>query len=291
MNWIKRLNQALGYIDTHLTERLDPRTIAAEANTSSFHFQKMFHILADMTLSEYIRSRRLTLAAREIVDGAGILDTAMKYGYETQASFTRAFKRLHGVSPGMARDPGVVIKAYPQLSFQLAVRGEKAIEYEIRGIGEFTIAGRVREFSAIDGQNYKDIPLFWKEQDDSGEIGKMTQMADLKGLFKGSVIGACLGFSNEMEEFSYLLGFEPDEENDLEGYSLLTIPSLTWAVFKGRGCTAEDHQRTWKAIYGEWFPATDYIHDEGPEIEFTLSGSGGEQFEIWIPVKKTKRSE
>ena len=291
MNWIKRLNQALGYIEEHLTDHLDPRTIASEANTSSFHFQKMFHILADMTLSEYIRSRRLTMAAREIVDGGGILDTAMKYGYETQASFSRAFKRLHGVSPGMARDPGVVIKAYPKLSFQLAVCGGRAMEYEIREIGEFTIAGRVREFSAKDGQNYKDIPLFWKELYDLGEIGKMTQMADPKGLFKGSGIGACLGFSNEMEEFSYLLAFEPDAETDLEGYRVLTIPSLTWAVFKGRGFSDEDHQRTWKAIYAEWFPATDYIHDEGPEIEFNLNGSGDEQFEIWIPVKKTQRSE
>jgi len=290
MNWIKRLNQALRYIDGHLAERLDPRVIASEANTSSFHFQKMFHILADITLAEYIRSRRLTMAAREIVDGAGILDTALKYGYETQASFTRAFKRLHGFAPGMARDPGVVIKAYPPLSFQLSIRGESPMEYEIRAMGEFTLAGRVREFSAKNGQNYRDIPLFWKEQEDSGEIGRMLEKADRAGLFRGAVIGACLGFSGEMEEFNYLLGIEPDAEADLQELKVITIPALTWAVFTGRGSTAEARQRTWKAIYGEWFPATDYIHDEGPELEFSLSGSGGDQFEIWIPVNNNQRS-
>lgn len=290
MNWIKRLNQALRYIEGHLTERLDPRVIASEANTSSFHFQKTFHILADITLAEYIRSRRLTLAAKEIVDGAGILDTALKYGYETQASFSRAFKRLHGFAPGMARDPGVVIKAYPPLSFQLSVRGESPMEYEIRAMGEFTLAGRLGEFSAKDGQNYRDIPLFWKELEDSGEIGRMSERADRTGLFRGAIIGACLGFSAEMEEFKYLLGIEPEAETDLEGLKMITIPALTWAVFTGRGNTTEAHQRTWKAIYGEWFPATDYIHDEGPELEFGLSQSDGDRFEIWIPVKKNQRS-
>ena len=286
MNWIKRMNQALRYIDGHLTERIDSRAIASQANTSSFHFQKMFHILADVTLSEYIRNRRLTLAAREILGGAGILDTAIKYGYETQASFSRAFKRLHGFAPGMVRDPGAVIKAYPPLSFQLSVRGESPMEYEIRAMGEFTLAGIVREFSAKDGQNYRDIPLFRTELEDSGVIGRMRQAADRDGLFKGAIVGACLGFSVEMDEFGYMLGFEPDADYEFEEFRQFSIPALTWAVFTGKGGSSEDHQRIWKAIYGEWFPATDYIHDEGPEIEFNLGGSGDERFEIWIPVKK-----
>lgn len=286
MNWIKRLNQALRYIDGHLTERLDSRIIAAQANTSSFHFQKMFHILADMTLSEYIRCRRLTLAAQEIVNGAGILDTALKYGYETQASFTRAFKRMHGIAPGMARDSGVVIKAYPPLSFQLSVSGETPTEYEIRSVGEFTLAGIVREFSAKDGQNFRDIPRVWQELFEAGEIGRLSLLADKKGLFKGAGIGACLGFTPEMEEFGYMFAIEPNESDELGELRQINIPALTWAVFRGKGATAEAHQRTWKAIYGEWFPATDYIHDEGPELEFNVYGDAEEVFEIWIPVKK-----
>lgn len=286
MNWIKRLNQALQYIDEHLTERLDSRTIAAQANTSSFHFQKMFHILSDMTVSEYIRCRRLTLAAQEIVSGAGILETALKYGYETQASFTRAFKRMHGFAPGAARDSGVVIKAYPPLSFQLSVSGKIPTDYEIRAVGGFTLAGIVRQFTTKDGQNYHDIPLVMEELIKSGEIEKLLRFADKNGLFKGAQIGACLGFTPEMEEFGYMFAIEPNESDELEPYRQINIPALTWAVFTGKGVTAEAHQRLWKAIYGEWFPATDYIHDEGPELEFHLYGSTEEVFEIWIPVKK-----
>lgn len=286
MNWIKRLNQALRYIDGHLTERLDSRTIAAQANTSSFHFQKMFHILSDITLSEYIRCRRLTLAAQEIVNGSGILDTALKYGYETQASFTRAFKRMHGFAPGMARDSGIVIKAYPPLSFQLSVSGNTPTDYEIRTVGEFTLAGIVRRFTAKDGQNYRDIPRAMGELIATGEIDKLLRLADPKGLFKGAQVGACLGFTPEMEEFGYMFAIEPNESDDLGELRQISVPALTWAVFTGKGATAEAHQRVWKAIYGEWFPATDYIHDEGPELEFQVSGNAEEVFEIWIPVKK-----
>jgi len=186
----------------------------------------------------------------------------------------------------MARDPGVMIKAYPPLSFQLTVRGESPMDYEIRAMGEFAIAGIIRGFSSKDGQNYHDIPLFFDELNASGAIAQMMEKSDERGLFRGAMIGACLGFTPEMENFSYMLGIEPDGEGDLEGYRLINVPSLTWAVFTGKGFTSEDHQRIWKTIYGEWFPATDYIHDVGPELEFNLTGGDGNRFEIWIPVKK-----
>jgi AraC family transcriptional regulator len=286
MNWMKRLNQALKYVEQNLTGRLDVQDIASIANTSPFHFQKMFHILADITLAEYIRNRRLTLAAKEIVNGAGILDTALKYGYETQASFTRAFKRLHSFSPGMARDKGAMIKAYPPLAFHLTIQGEGPMEYEIREVGEFTIAGISRTFSAKDGSNYKDIPKYWDEMGAMGEIEKLHKKVDARGMFKGALLGACLGFSNEMEEFSYLIGIEPEEDVDLEGLKQIDIPALTWAVFKGVRSSPDAGHKIWKAIYGEWFPATDYIHDEGPELEISFDEKDINHFEIWIPVKK-----
>jgi AraC family transcriptional regulator len=225
------------------------------------------------------------------VNGAGILDTALKYGYETQASFTRAFKRMHGFAPGTARESGVVIKAYPPLSFQLSVSGKTPTDYEIRAVGEFTMAGIIRQFTAKDGQNYHDIPQALEELIKTGEIEKLHRLADNKGLFKGAQIGACLGFTPEMEEFGYMFAIEPNESDELGPYRQINVPALTWAVFRGTGSTADAHQRLWKAIYGEWFPATDYIHDEGPELEFHISGNTEDMFEIWIPVKKIVRNE
>ena len=163
MDWIDRLNSALDYIEDNLTDHLDIRDIAEVANTSHFHFQRMFAVITDLTVAEYIRRRRLTLAAKEIQQGKKILETAVKYCYESQASFTRAFSKLHGFTPAKTREVGVKIKAYSPLTFNISIQGVHSMEYEIREVGQFEIDGIVRKMTSIDGKNLKEIPLFWQE--------------------------------------------------------------------------------------------------------------------------------
>lgn len=290
LDWIERLNHALDYIEEHLTDSEDIKAIAAAANTSHFHFQRMFAIITDLTVAEYIRRRRLTLAAGEIQQGREILETALKYGYESQASFTRAFSRMHGFTPAKAREPGVKLKAYPPLTFNISIQGVHSMEYEIREFGPFSLAGYVREFTTVDGQNFKKIPKFFEELDKNGRMKKMMAGADPGGKMKGAMLGVCMDFVEEREKFNFMIAMEPQVSADLTGLDKRDVPALTWAVFPGNGPMPESIQSVWKRIFSEWFPATDYEHAEGPELEVYLQGSGDPEddcpFEVWIPIKK-----
>lgn len=289
MDWIERLNKALAYIEDNLTDSEDIKAIAAEANTSHFHFQRMFAIITDITVAEYIRRRRLTLAAGEIQQGKEILETAIKYGYESQASFTRAFSRMHGLTPAKAREPGAKLKAYPPLTFNISIQGVHSMEYEIREFGAFSMAGYVRKITSVNGQNYIDIPKFFEELDENGKMKEMMTKADSNGKLKGSLLGVCMDFVEEKEEFNFMIAMEPEKNADLSALEKRDVPAQTWAVFPGNGPMPESIQTVWKRIFKEWFPATDYIHADGPELEVYLPGNGDPDdcpFEVWIPIEK-----
>ncbi len=291
MDWIERLNNALKYIEENLTDKLEIKEIANNANTSQFHFQRLFAIITDITVAEYIRRRRLTLSATEIQHGNGILETAIKYRYESQASFTRAFSKMHGFTPGMVKKPGIKLKAYPPITFNISIKGAHSMDYEIREVEEFIIAGEVRTFSTVDGQNFKEIPLFWKGICDNKDFQKFLNQTCKSGILKGAVVGACMDFEEENEEsINYMIGKELTEAIELSGMKKRVIPPATWAVFPGSGEMPDAIQLVWKRIFSEWFPATDYIHAKGPELEvYPCVGSGGSEkipFEIWIPIEK-----
>jgi AraC family transcriptional regulator len=113
MDWLDRMNNAMEYVETHLTEAIDYDQMARIACCSTYHFQRMFSFITSVPLSEYIRRRRLTLAAFELQNsGVKVIDMALKYGYESPEAFSRAFKKMHGVMPRSARDKGVSLKAY-----------------------------------------------------------------------------------------------------------------------------------------------------------------------------------
>lgn len=291
MNWIERLNNSINYIENNLTEKMDIKDIANEANTSHFHFQRMFAIICDMTVADYIRRRRLTLSAGEIQQGKGILDTAIKYGYESQASFTRAFSKMYGFTPAKSREPGVKLKAYPPLTFNISIKGAHSMDYEIRDVKGFEIAGEIRQISTVNGQNYIEIPKFWQEINNNKKFKEIEKNKNVSGLLKGSYVGACMDFNEKEERLNYMIGMEPSKSTDLKSLDKRVIPPLTWAVFPGCGKMPDSIQSVWKRIFSEWFPATDYLHAEGPELEiYPPMEEESEEipFEIWIPIEKKK---
>ena len=100
MDWITGIQRAFDYTEAHLTQETDYEAVAKAACSSVFHFQRMFTMLCGFTLGEYIRMRRLSLAAEDLMQsGDKVIDIAYKYGYDTPESFSRAFTRFHGVSP------------------------------------------------------------------------------------------------------------------------------------------------------------------------------------------------
>lgn len=137
MDSLKNMNEALVYIEENLTNDIDFKEVARLALCSVYHFQRMFSFLAGVTLSEYIRRRRLSLAAFELNDSnTRIIDVAIKYGYSSADSFTRAFQSLHGITPSEARSNGQLLKAYPRMTFQLSIRGGSVMNYRIEEKGE-----------------------------------------------------------------------------------------------------------------------------------------------------------
>lgn len=161
MEWLERMNKALQYMEDNISSDISFEEAARIACCSSYHFQRMFSFITGVTLAEYIRHRRLTMAALELQNGSEkIIDLALKYGYESPDAFTRAFQKLHGVTPSVAREPGVKLKAYPRISFQISVKGDKDMDYRIVDKPAFKVIGKGIRVSTKDGENIKQIPEF-----------------------------------------------------------------------------------------------------------------------------------
>lgn len=286
MEWLNRLNSAIRYIETNLLEEVDIQQAAREAASSSFHFQKMFLCVAGVTVAEYIRRRRLTLAAQELaLGGMKVIDAALKYGYESPEAFTKAFSRLHGVTPSKIRRGGIQLVAYPRISFTLSIKGDVGMNYRIIEKGPIKLAYTGRRFRTVNCENLKGIPLFW---DECGRNGTCEALCKLTSK---PMLGICMNdYDKDMESFVYAVGVEVDHDNTGD-FAVLEVPAATWAVFDSVGPLPGAIQDVTARIYSEWFPATGYEHDTLPEFEVYLEGdtkSTSYRCEIWIPVKKLK---
>jgi AraC family transcriptional regulator len=148
-------------MEDRLHEELEIEDIAKVALSSRYHFQRMFHALTGFTVTEYIRNRRLTLAAEELAGtDSKVIDVALKYGYESPEAFAKAFQRLHGVTPSAARKMGVKLKAFPRISFQIQIKGESEMNYRMVEEQARTVVGKE---VVIRKDPFKEIPEFVAE--------------------------------------------------------------------------------------------------------------------------------
>ncbi|TFD93592.1 AraC family transcriptional regulator [Jeotgalibacillus sp. R-1-5s-1] len=286
MNWIQSLQASIDYIEDHLLEELPTERIAQQANVSPFHFQRMFTLLTNMPVGEYIRKRRLTLAAHEIVrDQIKIIDAAYKFGYDTPEAFSKAFKKQHGLSPREAKSGSGKLKYYNRLVIQVTLEGEKAMNVEMIEKGAIRLTGVKREVSMENGENTREIPKLWQEVNQDGTTAELVAMND--GEIKG-VLGVCVDKSSERP---YLLDYWVAASHNGEGnerFEKLELPPSKWAVFGVKGAMPHAIQGMWKRIYSEWFPVSGYKHAGTPDLEVYPDGdpmSEDYYCEIWIPVK------
>lgn len=283
MDWLDSMNNALEYLEANITEKFDIEKVAKIALSSTFHFQRMYHMITGVTIAEYIRRRRLTLAAQDIISGEKIINVAYKYGYETPEAFTKAFGKMHGISPTAAREPGMNLKAYPKLSFHISIKGEKDMNYKIVDKESFTVVGKQTKITMVDGQNFIQVPKFWDDCMNDGSYEWIRSKAGKLG-----VLGVCKDFDNK-EEFNYMIAVEKISEALPKGYISEVIPSATWAVFESVGKLPEAIQDITRRIFSEWMPSTGYQHDCAPELEIYPAGdtnSSDYRCEVWIPIKK-----
>ncbi len=291
MDWITGISKAIDYIEEHITEPTDYARAAKEACSSPFNFQRVFALLCGYTLGDYVRMRRLTLAGEELFStDAKVIDVALKYGYDSPESFSRAFTRFHGVSPSAVRK-GAAIRSFSRICVKLILTGGSIMEYRIEKKQAAKIICRRREFTKP-GDDYtnREIPEFWNECGRDGSIQKLCGYIKDSAQFKG-LLGVC--FSTEMTDsgFPYGIGAEYDGESDPQDFEIVEIPAYTYAVFTVRGRMPDAFRETYRKICTEFFPQSGYEYGNGVEIEVYPSAdvqNPDYTCEIWIAVKPKK---
>lgn len=283
MDTLTDMKRALDYIEEHLDDHIEYAEVAKAACCSQYHFQRMFSFLTGIPLSEYIRRRRLTLAAFDLQNTDDLVITiADRYGYRSPDSFTKAFQALHQITPKAAREQGVKLKAYPRITFSLSLKGAKEMNYRIEVKKEFRIVGiRERMAQAVLGE---EVGRMWA--DCSSEVMNL-----LAGLSNDSRSKTPYGLYDKMYEDNttdYYIGV-PTDQACPDGMVELQIPENTWAVFEVVGALPDAIGEMFQRIYTEWFPSSGYEHAELAEVEWYSPGDMAATdyySEIWIPVKK-----
>ncbi len=295
MEWIVAMQQAITYMEEHIMEEINYEDVAKQVHTSSYEFHRAFSFLTGMTANAYIRNRRLSLAGREIVEtNAKITDIALKYGYETPESFTKAFTRFHGIAPKFAREKSAKLLLFNPLVIKIIVEGGKTMDYRIVQTEEQKFIALVRSFrnEIINDEENRDIPDFWGECHDKNLV---EAIRNLRPEGKRDLYGLCSPTKQGEGTFEYGIGVLIDgatsefdtAEMEKAGYSIWDVKPGTYVVFD---CIGEDGDcigDTWSKFYKEFLPQMGYELEAETDYEIYFeNGRSGLFCELWIPVRK-----
>jgi AraC family transcriptional regulator len=282
MDWLERMNAAVDYIEDNIMGNIDYRQAARIACCPNYHFQRMFSFIAGIPLSEYIRRRRLTLAAFELQrSNMSVIEIAQKYGYESHSAFTRAFSELHGAAPVAARKPGAKLKAYPRMSFQISIKGGEEMNYSVEKTGAFAAAGF--KYRVKTGNAHSAIPLIWEEIRRNGAADNLLELAgNYSGGRPGGILGICSdGDWGGNDEFSYYVAALCDKETP-GGMERVDFPESQWVVFEAPAVV--DILKSWERLYTDWLPASGYSLADLPAVECYYPPEHRPQNELRIPI-------
>ena len=300
MDWIIGMQKAINYIEEHITDDIDYEAVAGESFSSSYHFQRVFSILCGYTLGEYIRMRRLTLAGAEISAGKiKVIDAALKYGYESPDSFTKAFRNFHGVTPSQARGSGVMLKSFSRLSINISLEGGNVMNYRIEEKPEMIFTGYKRHFSGS--------PAERREQENDFFVSTRVNQYVLLGLSRDcdTQYSIITGFDDEGYDYYIASLLNPwstehlDKElgeTDARRFEKIVVPAGTYLVCETERTkypvTHVENLR--RKMLNEWLLSSEYEVREAPELAVTHwffkygdeNVSNSRYIELWIPVAK-----
>lgn len=298
MDWICGIQNAIDYIEKHLTDEIDYEDVAKQSFSSSYHFQRIFGILCGYTLGEYIRLRRLSLAGTELTsEKAKVIDIALKYGYDSPDSFAKAFQKFHGITPSEARTNGKMLKSFSRLSIQISLKGGSIMNYRIEEKPEMILTGFKRHFSGVPGERAeqeKDMYVHTRalqyilhglSGDVENDFNIITNIDDTGYDF---IIASQLTeyYRNHLKKDGVL------GEKFANHFENITIPKCTYAIFETEKCSYPTtvFLDLRKRIANEWLPNSGYQLAHAPEIVVTHWFRGEKSTEryreLWIPIEK-----
>ncbi len=240
-----------------------------------------------MTLSEYVRNRRLSLAGEDLLlTDEKIIDIALKYGYESPESFTRAFSKYHGVTPSEARKTKAKLKSFSRISVKITLKGGKSMNYKIIEKPAFKVLEKTELHSIVDSENKNTIPEFWERSHNDGTIKTLWE----KTSDKSYIFGICRGnIPTDSKTFEYSIASMYDGKSDIpNGYGVSEIPARKWVVFECIGAMPNAIQETWHQICSEFFPMSELKPTYEMDIEAYTDGdmsSPSYRSEIWVPIE------
>lgn len=284
MNFKTNMDNVIEYIESNLNDTIDYSIISKKACCSIYHFQRVFSYIFGIPLAEYIRRRRMTLAAFELHQSdIKVVDLTVKYGYDSQSSFSRAFQAFHGCSPTEARTGSKITKAFPRVSFHINLNIGQEISYRIEKTEASIWFGKSIKIDANEADSvkiYKKVFEFGNEIIQDGTHRKIMKYAGMKG--DSLLTGIRYAFQEDGSQ-SFMYGAELVSQKLKEEYELLNIPETIWAVFKHPYVVyPETTLPLYHQIYSEWFPASRYVQTEGACMEKCYK----DYIEIWLPVMK-----
>ncbi|MBR2972952.1 MAG: AraC family transcriptional regulator [Clostridia bacterium] len=280
MNILKQLNDAISYIEQNLCDEIDVEKAAQLACISKDSFLRFFSYMTDMTLTEYIRKRKLTQAAYDLQNGKDkVIDIAVKYGYESADAFSRAFSKQHGISPSSFRKNGGSIKIYPPASFHITIKGAKEMNFRIVDVPETEVYGVSREFGCAASERFEQEHIMWADTEDFVPR-KISDGFD--GIWYGI-----------WDSGRYAIARNADDTNGTNLEKLI-IPAGTYAAFttaKG-GYAGDELPRLRDLIFNSWLEGSGYKQKCDFELEVYHLATDREErrknryYEIWIPIEK-----
>lgn len=279
MDWISQLNDAMSYVEENLTEEITLEGAARRAACSAYHFQRMFPCMTGISFSEYVRRRRMTAAAMDLAEGAKVMDTAVRYGYDSPTAFNRAFQSVHGLPPSAARVRGAALRSFPRITFTLSIKGEEAMEYRIEEREAFRVVGFSMKGPMSLENCFERVPEFWGQT--AREIPRLAALMDGSGPMGILGVSACDGGS--FSGYYIAAATRAPAPADMAEYS---VPAGTWAVFPCRGPMPQAMQDLQRRIVSEWLPSSGYEYAEAPDIE--VYSADNLHNEVWLPIVPKK---
>jgi AraC family transcriptional regulator len=285
---LKELNLVIDYIEDRLTDDLSLERISEYAGVSDYHFRKIFFYLSGLTLSEYIKNRKLSEANKDLLHGEKVTDVAFKYGYQSVDGFTRAFKKWSGFLPSDVIKTGIT-KSFPKLSFVITVKGGTSMEFRIEEKPAFNLVGVSKrvpiQFEGVNNDIVKLAQSITEEQ--------KSEMHALQNLEPHEIVNASYhadaNFLKEEGDLTHLIGVLTTENQVSDRLDKVPVEACTWAIFPNEGPFPSTLQETMAKTYSEWLPSSDYEVINAPSFSFTKMDKDKQGYaysEIWIPVRK-----